>query len=40
MVAQNMLRMDVVMRDNLFGFDDSCDVTKCSQQIKMPNLCN
>ena len=43
MVAQNMLRTyDVkqVFSENNFGFNDSFDVTKCPQQIEMPDLLN
>ena len=41
MVAQKMLRMyDVrkVFSEKKVGFDDSFDVTKCLQQIEMPDL--
>ena len=42
MVAQNMLRMydvkKVFFRKKKIGFDDSFDVTKCLQQLEMPDL--
>ena len=41
MVAQNMLRTyDVkwIFSEKKIGFVDSCDVTKCLQLIKMPDL--
>ena len=40
-IAQNMLRTYDVkygFSNKKFGFDDSFDVTKCLQQIEMPDL--
>ena len=37
--AQNMLRtFDVKFPKKIFGFDDSFDITKCLQQIEIPDL--